>query len=159
MRRRSLTWLAAAMAVAACGGDDDELRTIDAAPGTADAAAADASPGGADARSPDAAVDAKPSTVVEADCGTATIAATVTTTNGVNAYSIDVDTTLPLNSVVRFRMSSSHNAISGPAGQPDGAFTAPFGETTCFRFTEAGTFPFYCGPHRFTAQVRIAGGL
>jgi plastocyanin len=52
-------------------------------------------------------------------------------------------------------MPSAHNVVSGLPGHPDGRFTADFGTKTCIRFDEPGSYPFFCGPHRFTGVIVV----
>lgn len=157
--RTSLALWCSCLLVGACGDDDGEAATIDAA--AVDAAAADApaidaavdaavdAPG-----TPDARADARQaSTVQVVSCAGAAIALTVTAVDF--EYRFDGTTDLGQNAIVRFMMTSSHNAISGGLDAPDGQFEVDFSETKCLQFTAAGLFPFYCGPHSFTGSIRI----
>lgn len=119
--------------LAACGGDDDGAPPIDAAP----------------------AIDAPPSPVAVVTCP-ATPDAEVTAPGF--AYTIS-RSSLPVGAVVKFTMPALHDANSGPVNggvpAPDGKFRVAFGATVCLRFTVAGTYPFYCGPHLFTGSLTI----
>lgn len=155
-----------AVCVAALGllwgcGDDGDGHDHDAAAGD-DAAAIDALVPDADPDQPDATIppDAEPSSVVEVDCNGATIAVTVTAPGFAYLFTPSDggaadQHTIAVNDVVRFEMSPSHNAFSGPANAPDGLFSTGFNQTKCYQFTEAGTFPFHCTPHDFVATLMV----
>jgi plastocyanin len=118
-------------AVAACGGDDTNNTTADAA----------------------SSVDSSTATVVEVGCP-ATPDATVVTINTEDRY--DPSTvTIPVNGIVRFQMSGLHNVAPNPIGNTDPGLTVDFGETKCLRFTAAGTFGFYCTPHGFNGTITV----
>lgn len=127
--------------LAACGGDDgDTTMHRDAATNPIDAAPM-----------ADAPVDAQQFVVTVTCPGNE--AATITTTNGVNAYSPDA-VTVDVNDVVKFVMASSHNVI--PTGtQTDPGLRVGFGETKCLQFTTAGTFTFKCQPHPFSGTITV----
>ena len=133
--------------LAACGGDDDDDTHVHD-----DAAGLDAS-AAIDAAGP----DGPPSSVVEVTPCPAQVASTVTSPSF--AYTI-TDATIAVNDVVKFEMPAIHNAVSGTVsqmggGSPDGKFTVGFGQTRCLRFTQAGSFPFYCSPHLFTGTITV----
>ncbi len=143
--------------LAGCGDDGSGPTPIDAAvidAAAIDAAAIDARPidAGLDARM----IDAAPATVVVVPCAGAAIASDVTAPGF--AYTI-TDNTVAVNAIVRFTMPGIHNAISGTVsggmGTADGQFRVDFSQTKCLRFTAAGTFPFYCGPHLFTGSLTV----
>ncbi len=157
MVRAALLALTAATALAACGDDghDDDHDHFDAA-ATPDAAAIDADPGAPDAdpTAPDAAPapDAEPSSVVEVTCP-GSPDATVTAPSF--SFTIVPDATIPVNGIVRFEMPGSHSVVSGTVASPTTEFPVGFNETKCFQFTEAGSYPFYCNPHQFTATLTV----
>lgn len=142
MRRTFASLLApAALLVVACGDDGGSTPPIDA-PAAIDAPATDAPT-----------TDAPAATVVEVACAGATIASEVTAPG----FSFTItDPTIAVDAIVRFSMPGSHSAVSGsPAGTSDGQFTVSFNETKCFRFTAAGTYPFWCNPHQFTGTITV----
>ena len=65
------------------------------------------------------------------------------------------DLTIAVGDVVRFQMSSTHNAIevaqetydNRETTALDGGFEVDFGETANLTFDEAGTFYYVCQPH------------
>lgn len=136
-------------ALVACG-DDGGTLAIDAAPG--DGAVVDAA--AIDARVIDAlTIDAAPSTVVEVPCAGATIASEVSAPGF--AFTIS-QSTVAVNSVVRFTMPGFHSAVSGAtAGVDDGKFRVGFNQVKCLRFTRTGPFPFWCDPHQFTGSITV----
>jgi plastocyanin len=146
---------AALLALPGCGDDsDDHVHP--------DASAIDASTIDADPNQPDGAPapDAQPSSVVEVACAGATVAVTVTAPGSFYAFAPDDgapadEYTIAVDDVVRFTMPAIHNAASGPPNAPDGLFLADFNQTTCFQFTEAGTYPFHCVPHDFSATLIV----
>ena len=149
---RALLSAALALGLAACGGDDggdDNQGPIDAEPDI------DADPNDPDSMG---LVDAPASSVVELACP-GTVAVIVTATNGTFLFGgEDVDSaTIAVNDIVRFDMTNAglHDAVSGTPGAADGNFRVLNGEDRCFRFTEAGTFPFFCTPHAFTASIIV----
>src|SRR5262245_28763655 len=93
------------------------------------------------------------SSVTEVDCASVTPAAEVKT----SGFAYDPGTTnISVNGVVQFMMPGSHSAVSGPpAGTADGKFRVNFNDTKCLRFTEAGTYPFWCDPHHFVGMVIV----
>jgi plastocyanin len=98
-------------------------------------------------------IDSRPSTVMVVTCP-ATVASEVSAPGF--AFTI-TDATINVGDVVRFTMPGFHSAVSGPPGQPDGIFRVDFNQTACLQFTAAGSFPFYCDPHQFTATITVAG--
>lgn len=146
MKRLAITM---AVAIAGCGDSSDRP---DAAPGDEhDGAVVDASPTDGPPRpdatqAPDAepGPDAGPPPVVQVTCP-ADPAVTVTTPG----YFYDPDqATIAVGQVVRFDPSTSHDVRSDT-----GLFTVPYGGDRCFRFDEAGTYPYHCTPHRFTGTI------
>jgi plastocyanin len=164
MRSLSLLLVGFAALAMACGGDDDggtadastsaDAPAADAPSADADPAAPDANPNAPDANVADANVDAKVSPVVAVDCVGAVVDVTVTVARG--AFVFDPDPTIPLNGIARFTPGSSHDATSGANRTADGLFLAPPSATTCFKFTEAATYPFYCSFHPFGADLVVA---
>lgn len=145
-----------------CGGDDGDGHDHDAAGGDDDAASLDAASPDADPNAPDAMipVDAEPSSVLVVPCAGATIEVTVSAPGFAFAFTPSDggaadQHTIAVNDIVQFDMPASHNAFSGPPNAPDGQFSTNFNGTTCFQFTEAGTFPFHCTPHDFTATLIV----
>jgi len=122
MRRPLLLSMFAVLA-AACGGDDG-ATPIDAAAGP----------------------DAPPLMATEVSC--TGVNAPVITTTGF-AYS-PANTTVALNTVVKFTMPLEHNALSN-----DGLFNADFNGDTCVRFESAGSFRFHCTVHAFIGTVVV----
>jgi plastocyanin len=92
---------------------------------------------------PDA--EPQPRDVVEVDCATATIAATVST--AVNAYDPDT-TTISVGQVVRFNPAASHDVSNAD-------FRVPFGGNRCFRFDAAASYTIVCTAHGFTGTVVV----
>jgi len=121
--------LVSALVMAACGGDDGENNPP-----------------------ADAAIDGASGGAVMVTCP-ATPAATVTTSDGSNAYSPQM-TTITQGQVVKFTMSSSHDVAPLNASS-DPNLKVGFGQERCFMFTAAGTFPFKCTPHGFTGSITV----
>jgi plastocyanin len=91
--------------------------------------------------------------VTEVACAGATIASEVSAPGF--AFTITVPT-IAVDAVVRFTMPATHSAVSGsPAGTDDGKFSVGFSTTKCFRFTAAGSYPFWCNPHQFTGTITV----
>ena len=85
----------------------------------------------------------------------ATPDATVTTTDGSFVYS-PMNTTISVNQVVRFMMSSTHDVKpNSTAGNTDAALDVGLGQTKCFKFTLANTYNFRCSPHGFVGSVVV----
>jgi plastocyanin len=104
----------------------------------------------------DAAVqpDASMAKVVTVDCP-ASPAATVTTSNLTDAYH-PMMTTISVNAIVKFEMSSSHDVAPNPiAANTDSGLRVGFGQTRCLQFKEAGTYGFMCTPHGFVGTVTV----
>jgi plastocyanin len=124
--------LAAAL-LAACGGDDG---------------GGSATP---DAAMPDGAVNTNK--VVTVTCP-ATPDAMVTVTSGGGAY-MPMATTIAVNGVVKFVMTATHDAKPNTLTTTDPGLSVGFGETKCLKFTQAGTFGFYCTNHSFAGTVTV----
>jgi plastocyanin len=166
MRGLSCLLICFAAFATACGGDDESVAdaatsadapSADAPSADADPAAPDADPTTPDAATADATVDAKLSPVQVVDCVGAVVEVTVTVARG--AFVLDPDATIPVNTIARFTMGSSHDAASGGPNQPDGVFLAPSNATTCLLFTEPGDFRFHCQPHDFEATLTVAAPI
>jgi plastocyanin len=94
-------------------------------------------------------IDATPATVFDVTCTGATIAATVTTVDGTNAY-MPSAVTIAVGGIVKFTTSVSHDVNSTVPGLPVG-----FSTTACRQFTAAGTFGFFCSIHGFSGSVTV----
>lgn len=152
--------LVAVLFAAACADDEFQPPAIDAA---ADAAGFDA-PGidATDATPIDADPDAVPvdaridamSTVMTVQCpGNPDLRISAAT--GAYVY-VPTSATISVNGVVELTPGDpNHNMVSGTPGNPDGLFSTPLGQTTCLRFTAAGTFPFFCQFHQFTGSITV----
>jgi plastocyanin len=126
-----LAW--AALLFAACGGDD----------GGGGGTVADAP------NMPDAATNK----VVAVTCP-ATADATITISSGGTAYS-PMTTTVPVNAVVEFMMTATHDAKPNPQTTSDPGLSVGFGETKCLKFTAAGSYGFFCTAHSFAGTVVV----
>lgn len=120
----------AALMFAACGGDDGNNNMQ---------------------------MDAPPSTnkVLTVTCPSA-VDANVMTTAAVDAY-MPATQSVPKNAVVKFTMASIHDVNPNTAG---GATTDPglkvgFGETKCLKFTESGSYSFFCSAHGFSGTITV----
>lgn len=121
----------AALFLAACGGDDGGgMVTADAA-NTVDAVAANK--------------------VVSVTCP-ATPDATVGISTGGTAYA-PMATTVPVNAIVKFVMTATHDAKPNTLTTTDPGLSVGFGETKCLKFTAAGTYGFFCSAHSFVGTV------
>jgi plastocyanin len=134
--RRRMTRLAilVPILVAACGDDGGSQTPIDSGGSNMDAGSA--------------------AKVVAVACP-GTPAATVTTTNAVDAY-MPMNTTISAGAVVRFVMSTMHNVEPNPiAAMSDSATRVDYGETKCLRFDVAGTYGIYCAAHSFAGTITV----
>src|SRR5512144_1510399 len=92
--------------------------------------------------------------VMTVSCPT-TADATVMTTSTVDAY-MPMSTTVPVNAVVKFVMASTHNVAPNPlAAMTDQGLNVGFGQTACLKFTQAGTYGFYCSTHSFAGTIVV----
>lgn len=142
---------------AACA--DDEFQP----PPSIDAAAVDAAIN-ADAPDLDApAIDAIDATPVDAPTDAASSVVTVQCPGNpdleisaaTGAY-VPMTATIAVNAIVRFTPGSSgHDMVSGTAPNGNGLFDTVAGDTTCLRFTAAGTFPFFCQIHGFSGTITV----
>src|ERR1044072_4061179 len=123
--------LLAALVLAACGGDDGGGTTTDARP--ADTGATN-----------------KVQTVT---CPT-TADATVMTTDASSSY-MPMTTTVPKGAVVKFVTSPTHDVAPNTIGTSDPGLVVGFGQTKCLKFTESGTFGFYCTTHSFSGTITV----
>ena len=98
-------------------------------------------------------IDATAGKVVAVTCP-ASPAATVTTSNTVDAYS-PMSTTIPAGGIVRFVMSSGHDVAPNPITTTDPALVVGFGQTKCLQFNQAGTYGFFCSAHSFAGTVTV----
>ena len=126
MKRFALTVLV----LAACGGDDGGTTQMDAPAMNMN----------------------KVQTVT---CPT-TADATVMTVATVDAY-MPAATTVPKNAVVKFVMASLHNVNPNTVGgmTSDPGLVVDFGQTKCLKFTESGTFGFFCSAHSFAGTITV----
>ena len=123
----------AVLLLSACGGDDGGSVPLDGAN-----------------QQPDAASGNK---VVGVTCP-ATPDATITVTAGGGAYS-PMATTVPLNAIVKFVMTPTHDTKPNTVTTTDPGIVVGFGETKCLKFTATGTFGFYCSAHSFAGTVTV----
>lgn len=98
--------------------------------------------------------DAAPANKVIAVTCPATPAATVMTMNGATTY-MPPQTTIGVNDIVKFVMSTEHDVEPNPLTTTDPGIMVNFGETKCLQFTQAGTYGFYCGPHGFVGTITV----
>ena len=106
---------------------------------------------------PDAAklIDAAPTNKVTTVTCPTTPDKTVMTTNASLSY-MPMATTVPVNGVVRFVMSTDHDvAPNSIAAMTDPGLVVGFGQTKCLKFTQAGTYGFLCSPHGFVGTVTV----
>jgi plastocyanin len=123
----------AVLVLAACGGDDGGMVTADAPK----------------------MIDAAPANKVMTVTCPATADATVMTMNTSFSF-MPATSTVPVNGVVKFVMSTDHNVAPNPmAAQTDPGLVVGFGKTECLKFTQAGTFGFLCSPHGFVGTVTV----
>lgn len=125
MKRFALTVLV----LAACGGDDGGTTQMDA-PATTNKVQMVTCPGTADAM--------------------------VMTTSTVDAY-MPMTQTVPKNAVVKFVMASVHDVAPNTVGgaMSDAGLKVGFGETKCLKFTESGTYSFFCEAHSFAGTITV----
>ncbi|HEY5923031.1 MAG TPA: plastocyanin/azurin family copper-binding protein [Kofleriaceae bacterium] len=121
----------AGLLLAACGGDDG------GGGGTADAPM----------------VDASANKVVGVTCPS-TPDAEITISSGGGAY-MPMATMVPVNAVVRFTMTATHDAKPNTLTTTDPGLVVGFGETKCLKFTATGTFGFFCSAHSFAGTVTV----
>jgi plastocyanin len=146
------------LVLSACADDEFQPPVIDAA--TVDAAVTDTAVTDAtDGDAPDAAIDATPppdamTSVREVAC-TGNPAATIGISTGGDAF-MPAAVIINANDVIRFDPAGTlHDMTSGTGGLPDGEFATTTSQVACLRFTQAGTFAFYCSIHGFTGTVTV----
>ena len=114
--------------LAACGGDG----------GNTDQPAIDSPAGGA--------------TVVKVEPCTGEIAIVM---NNATSF-LPATTTITQGQIVKFVMlDNDHNAEPLPGGPSDPGLAVDFGDTTCLRFTQTGTFKFRCFNHGFVGTITV----
>ena len=125
---------------------------VDGASVDADTSQPDAKPG-----APDANVDAMvPSTVKEVTCPAKPAQEIVAVDYKYQFDGADSGKMIHPNDIVKFTMPSNHNVVSGKPGTgADGKFSVDSKTTKCLQFTEVGTYPFFCEPHKFTGEVKV----
>ena len=118
-----------ALVCAACGGDDGNMTPMIDAPVM------------------------NTNKVQTVTCPTA-VDATVMTTSTVDAY-MPATQTVPKNAVVKFTMASVHDVAPNTIGTSDPGLVVGFGQTKCLKFTETGTFGFFCSAHSFAGTITV----
>ena len=119
------------LALAACGGDDG---------GTMQTADAMGSGSGSNK-------------VMSVTCPT-TADAMVTVNATGDAY-VPKTQSVPANAVVKFVMTATHDAKPNTQTTTDAGLTVGFGETKCLKFTQAGTYGFFCSAHGFNGTITV----
>jgi plastocyanin len=111
--------------------------------------------GGDDGTNPMADAPATTNKVQTVTCPT-TADGMVMTTSTVDAY-MPATQTVPKNAVVKFVMASVHdvnpNTVGGATSDP--GLAVGFGQTKCLKFTESGTFSFFCSAHSFVGTITV----
>ena len=120
-----------ALVVAACGGDDGG--------GTPDARMADA--------------PMNTNKVQTVTCPT-TADAMVTVNAGGSAY-VPMTQTVAVNAIVKFVMTPTHDAKPNTLTTTDPGIVVDFGATKCLKFTQAGTYGFFCTAHSFAGTITV----
>jgi plastocyanin len=122
--------LAAALALAACGGNEPQDNPmIDAA----------------------VQVDAASKVVALATCPTS-VAATMTT--GASAFS-PTASTVNVGDVVKLTTTVGHNVVPNTLVNTDSALNVGQNVTKCFQFNAAGTYGIACGFHGFAGTITV----
>lgn len=116
-------------ALAACGSEESS-GTIDAPSG----------------------VDGAAATVVEV---TPCTGETATVTTDATFKYTPMATTINQGQIVKFVMDPSHDVAPSPTRPSDPGLRVGFGATKCLRFTQQGTFNFFCSPHGFTGTITV----
>jgi plastocyanin len=85
-----------------------------------------------------------------------TPAAVVSTDNAMMKYIYSTTTapSVPVGSVIEFKMSTAHNVAPGLA-PTDPGLKVDYGADVCLKFTKAGTFNFLCQAHSFTGSIVV----
>jgi plastocyanin len=123
------TYALTALLLAACGGDDGGTMTMIDAP-------------------------TQSMNKVQAVTCPTTADAMVTSSNTASSYT-PASQTVPVNAVVKFVMPSTHNVAPNTLTTTDPGLSVGFGETKCLKFTQAGTFGFFCTAHSFTGTITV----
>ena len=142
------SFVALAIVVAACGGDDGgthhDAATAGDGSGSSDASVSDAMPA-------DAPGDAQAFVLTVTCDGTAK--GPITT----NGFAFDPNTlTINVGEMVRFTMPVNHNVVPDPtAALTDPGLRVDFNEDKCLQFTATGTFGYKCQPHGFKGSITV----
>lgn len=131
--------------LAACGGDDGNTGKMDSGNGSGSGSGSNTN---------------KVQTV---SCTGATIASTVTATDGIMHYAYKDDATgvtpptISVGGVVEFKTSTSHNVIptTGASFPSDPGLSVDYNKDVCLKFTTAGDFNFACLMHGFKGKVVV----
>ncbi len=121
------------LALAACGGDDGGSMQ------TADAMGSGSGSGS--------------NKVMSVTCPT-TADAMVTVNASGDAYTPKTQT-VPVNAVVKFVMTATHDAKPNTQTTSDPGLSVGFGETKCLKFTAAGSYGFFCSAHGFNGTITV----
>jgi plastocyanin len=98
-------------------------------------------------------IDSPPASTVQPVICPGTVAQTITVTGTTTFMFSPMTSTINVNDVVHFNTTSLHPVASGSNGVADGKFSA--NGDACFKFTAAGTFPFFCQVHGFTGSITV----
>lgn len=120
------------VAMAACGDDGGGMTVADAA----------------------VSIDASTNKVVEIACP-ALPAATVMTVNTNDTSYMPSATTIAVGGIVKFVMSTFHDAGPNPIATSDPGLVVGFGATKCLKFNSVGTFGFFCSAHAFAGTITV----
>jgi plastocyanin len=80
--------------------------------------------------------------------------AMVTVNAGGTAY-VPMTQTVPMNAVVQFVMTPTHDAKPNTQTTSDPGLTVGFGETKCLKFTAPGNYGFFCSAHGFNGTITV----
>lgn len=78
----------------------------------------------------------------------------VTVNAGGTAY-VPMTQTVPMNAVVQFVMTPTHDAKPNTQTTSDPGLTVGFGETKCLKFTATGSYGFFCSAHGFSGTITV----
>jgi len=115
--------------------------------------AACSDPGGGGTADAPPTIDMNTNKVVPVTCP-ATADATITVNMAGTSY-MPMATTVPVNAIVKFMMTSLHDAKPNTLTTSDPGLVVGFGETKCLKFTATGTFGFFCTAHSFAGTVTV----
>ncbi len=87
-------------------------------------------------------------TVASVTCPPA-VDATITVNTSGTAY-MPATASIPVNGIVRFVITPSHNVTSTTPG-----LSVDFGQTVCLQFSSAGAYNFHCSVHGFQGTVTV----